>query len=197
VASEGIGRDMDWAEHAADVHGTWDSWPDRQVLVEASSWRYLLAAAKVKLPDAPLSAKGDGSPVSCHRALPVHQANLEAMAHDAVRTGPLLDSFVSSPPLNAALGLPATAPTGWLVTVPVLTKSIERTPAPMRQTSPDQPGPGETNRTRADVARHMHAYAELHRRPNETRDQAFSRLLGEGDPRMTQLYAWHERTPVR
>ena len=61
------------------VHGTKNSWRDRPVLVGGWAWPSIAAAAKGKLPDAPLFVGEDGEQATYYRALAAHRAAVEAL----------------------------------------------------------------------------------------------------------------------
>jgi integrase len=72
-------RDVDEKTQTVHVHGTKNSWRDRPVFVEEWAWPYIVAAAKGKLPDAPLFVEKDGHPVNYYRALAAHRVAVKAL----------------------------------------------------------------------------------------------------------------------
>jgi integrase len=72
-------RDVDERSRTVHVHGTKNAWRNRPVFVEDWAWPYIAAAAKGKLPDAPLFVEPDGHPVTYYRALAAHRAAVKAL----------------------------------------------------------------------------------------------------------------------
>jgi hypothetical protein len=62
-------RDVDDKNRTVHGHGTKNSWRDRPVFVEDWAWPYVAAAAKGKLPDAPLFVEENGEQAPYYRAL--------------------------------------------------------------------------------------------------------------------------------
>lgn len=70
---------MDEKNRTIHVHGTKNHWRDRLVFVAPWAWPYIAAAAKGKLPDAPLFVDQDGHPATYNRALAAHRAALKVL----------------------------------------------------------------------------------------------------------------------
>lgn len=72
-------RDVNEKDHTVHVHGTKNSWRSRPVFVQDWAWPYIAAAAKGKLPDAPLFVEAAGDAVTYYRALASHRAAVKAV----------------------------------------------------------------------------------------------------------------------
>lgn len=72
-------RDIDESNRTVHVHGTKNTWRDRPVWVEDWAWTYIMAAAKGKLPDAPLFVCADGTPATYYGARVAHLAAMKAL----------------------------------------------------------------------------------------------------------------------
>jgi integrase len=72
-------RDVDELNRTVHVHGTKNASRSRLVGVEDWAWRYVIAAAKGKLPNASVFVEEDGRPATYYRALSAHRAAVKAL----------------------------------------------------------------------------------------------------------------------
>ena len=72
-------RDVNEKDRTIHVHGTKNAWRSRPVFVEDWAWPYISAAAKGKLPDAPLFVHENGEAVTYYRALAAHRGAVKAL----------------------------------------------------------------------------------------------------------------------
>lgn len=72
-------RDVDLARQTVHIRGTKNSWRNRPVFVDDWAWPHVVAAAKDKLPDAPLFQDSDGAPATYYRALAAHRGSVKAL----------------------------------------------------------------------------------------------------------------------
>jgi integrase len=72
-------RDVDEKNGTVQVRGTKNAWRSRPVFVEDWAWPYIVAAAKGRLPDAPLFTEVNGEAATYYRAFAAHRTAVRTL----------------------------------------------------------------------------------------------------------------------